>query len=68
VYILTRKEETEMEVRNQAVKLYPKCAGLFELPLMVYSQIVQDNETRRKPYRVSVDRCKRIILAMPEFD
>jgi hypothetical protein len=68
VYILTRKEETEMEVRNQAVKLYPKCAGLFELPLMVYSQIVQDNETRRKPYRISVDRCKRIILAMPEFD
>ena len=65
---MTRKEETEMEVRKQAVKLYPKCAGLFELPLMVYSQIVQDNETRRKPYRVSVDRCKRIILAMPEFD
>lgn len=57
-----------MEVRNQAVKLYPKCAGLFELPLMVYSQIVQDNETRRKPYRISVDHCKRIILAMPEFD
>lgn len=57
-----------MEVKNQAVKLYPKCAGLFELPLMVYSQIVQDNETRRKPYRISVDRCKRIILAMPEFD
>lgn len=57
-----------MEVRNQAVKLYPKCAGLFELPLMVYSQIVQDNETRRKPYRISVDRCKRIILAMPEFN
>lgn len=57
-----------MEVRNQAVKLYPKCAGLFELPLMVYSQIAQDNETRRKPYRISVDRCKRIILAMPEFD
>lgn len=57
-----------MEVRNQAVKLYPKCAGLFELPLMVYNQIIQDNETRRKPYRISVDRCKRIILAMPEFD
>lgn len=57
-----------MEVKNQAVKLYPKCAGLFELPLMVYSQILQDNETRRKPYRISVDRCKRIILAMPEFD
>ena len=65
---MTRKEETEMEVRNQAVKLYPKCAGLFELPLMVYSQIVQDNETRSKPYRISVDHCKRIILAMPEFD
>ena len=65
---MTRTEEIEMEVRNQAVKLYPKCVGLFELPLMVYSQIVQDNETRRKPYRISVDRCKRIILAMPEFD
>lgn len=65
---MTRTEEIEIEVRNQAVKLYPKCAGLFELPLMVYSQIVQDNETRCKPYRISVDRCKRIILAMPEFD
>lgn len=65
---MTRKEEIEMEVRNQAVKLYPKCAALFELPLMVYSQIMQDNETRRKPYRISVDRCKRIISAMPEFD
>lgn len=46
---------------------YPKCAALFELPLMVYSQIMQDNDLRQKPYRVSETRIKKIISSMPEF-
>lgn len=65
---MTRTDELNAEIRNQAVRLYPKCAGLFELPLMVYTQIVADNLARSKPYRLSVERCKKIILAMPEFD
>lgn len=65
---MTRAEEINAEIRNQAVRLYPKCAGLFELPLMVYTQIISDNIMRAKPYRISVDRCKKIILSMREFD
>lgn len=65
---MTKSDELNAEIRNQAVRLYPKCAGLFELPLMVYTKIVMDNDTRKKPYRLSVERCKKIIMAMPEFD
>ena len=35
---------------------------------MVYTQIMNDNTTRRKPYRVSEKRIKDIIGNMPEFD
>ena len=65
---MTRTDELTAEIRNQAVRLYPKCAALFELPLMVYTQIVADILTRSKPYRLRVERCKKIILAMPVFD
>ena len=65
---MTRTDELNAEIRNQAVRLYPKCAGLFELPLIVYTKIVMDNDTRKKPYRLSVERCKKIILEMPEFN
>ena len=51
---MTRSEEIELEIHQQAVRLYPKCAALFELPLMVYAQIMEDNTTRKRPYRVSV--------------
>ena len=50
---MTRRDEIDAEVRRQAVRLYPRCTALFELPLMVYTQIMNDNTTRRKPYRVS---------------
>lgn len=43
---MTRSDELNAEIRNQAVRLYPKCAGLFELPLMVYTQIVADKGGR----------------------
>ncbi len=64
---MTRREEIDLEIRRQAVQLYPRCAALFELPLMVYTQIVKDNTTRRNPYRVSEKRIRDIIGTMPEF-
>ena len=64
---MTRREEIDLEIRRQALHLYPHCTALFELPLMVYTQIMEDNTTRRKPYRVSEKRIKDIIGTMPEF-
>lgn len=64
---MTRREEIDLEIRRQALRLYPRCTELFELPLMVYTQIMEDNTTRRKPYRVSEKRIKDIIGTMPEF-
>lgn len=64
---MTRSEEIDLEIRQQALRLYPKCTALFELPLMVYAQIMLDNSTRRKPYRVSEARIRKTIGAMPEF-
>lgn len=58
---MTRTEEIELEIRTQAVKLYPDCVALFELPLMVYSQIMSDNATRKRPYRVSESKIKKVI-------
>ena len=64
---MTRRDEIDSEIRNQAVRLYPKCVAMFELPLMVYTKIITDNSMRKKPYRVSVDRIKRVINTMSEF-
>ncbi len=65
---MNRRDEIDAEIRRQAVRLYPKCAALFELPLMVYSQIAADNALRRNPYRVSEARIRKIIGSMPEFN
>lgn len=64
---MTQRDEIDAEIRQQAIRLYPRCAALFELPLMVYAQIMQDNATRRRPYRVSEARVRKIIGSMPEF-
>lgn len=64
---MTRREEIDLEIRRQAVRLYPRCTALFELPLMVYAQIIQDNTTRKNPYRVSEARIRKIIGSMAEF-
>ncbi len=64
---MTRNAEIELEIRQQALKLYPKCVALFELPLMVYMQIMKDNTTRIKPYKVSENRIRKVIHSMPEF-
>ena len=64
---MTRNAEIDLEIRQQAIRLYLKCTALFELPRMVYTQIMLDNTTRRRPYRVSEARIKRTISSMPEF-
>lgn len=64
---MTRNEEIDLEIRNQAIRLFPKCAALFELPMMVYCQIMLDNTTRKKPFRVSEARIRKTIGTMPEF-
>lgn len=64
---MTKNEEIDLEIRQQAIRLYPKCVALFELPLMVYTQIMKDNVTRQKPYKVSEKRIKKVIGSMPEF-
>ena len=53
---MTRNEEIDLEIRQQAIRLYLKCTALFELPRMVYTQIMLDNTTRRRPYWVSAAR------------
>lgn len=63
---MTRREELNLEIRNQAVRLAPKCVVYFELPLMVYTQIITDNSTRKKPFRVSEKHIQAIIHEMIE--
>ncbi len=64
---MTRREEIDLEIRQQALKLYPKCAAPFELPLMVYAQIMADNTLRKSPYRVSEARIRKVIESMPNL-
>lgn len=47
---------------------WDKAVTLYALELLEDVQEGADNLTRSKPYRLSVERCKKIILAMPEFD
>ena len=65
---MTRNEEIDLEIRQQALRLWPRCTALFELPMLVYTQIIMDNATRRKPYRVSEARIRKTIGTMPEFN
>ena len=65
---MTRREEIDLEIRRQAVRLYPRCTALFELPMMVYTQITMDNTTRKNPYRVSEARIRKILGSMAEFN
>ena len=36
---MTWRDEIDMEIRRQAIRLYPDCAALFELPLRVYQRV-----------------------------
>ena len=65
-YQWTYQESIDLEVRQLAHRLVNKCAALFELPLMIYSQIIEDNTTRKKPFRVSFKRIETIVRSMSD--
>ena len=62
----TYQESIDMEIKRLAFKLKGECRALLQLPLKIYSQILEDNKTRKKPYKVSLKRIERIILSISE--
>lgn len=58
---MTRTQEIDAEIARLIVRLRPEAAADFEIPRMVYSKILDDNKTRKKPYRVSYERIQRIM-------
>ena len=48
---MTRSEEIELENPPAGGAALPQVRSPFELPLMVYAQIMEDNTTRKQPYR-----------------
>lgn len=58
---MTRNQEIDNEIARLAHKLSPNCVALFELPLKIYAQIMEDNVTRKNPYHVSEARIRKII-------
>ena len=62
-----RHQEIELEIRRQAIRLEPKAAALFELPRLVYAKIVEDNATRKKPFKIGYARVQKVIRSMAEF-
>ena len=65
---MSRREEIDLEIRNQAARLAPKCNALFEFPMMIYNAIMQGNATRKNPYKVSEKRIRDVVHAMPELN
>ena len=51
---------------NPAARYLIKNGG-DEVAVMVYAQIMEDNATRKRPYRVSEARVRKVIGSMPEF-
>ena len=63
----TYQETIDIEIRQLAHKLKGNCIALFQLPLMIYNQIMLDNQTRKKPFRVSFKRIEDMVHSMPEL-
>ncbi|MDD3337103.1 MAG: hypothetical protein PHI98_16595 [Eubacteriales bacterium] len=61
---MTRRQEIDQEVQRLIKKLLPSCNALFELPSLVYAQIMKDNVTRKQPYRVSFNHIESIMHQM----
>lgn len=54
----------EAEIMQYILRASKKCAALFEVPSMVYAQIVKDNAMRIKPIRANEKRISRIMHEM----
>lgn len=57
----TRREQADLEIKRLAHKYKSDCTALLQLPLKIYSQIIEDNQTRKRPYRVSFKRIQDIV-------
>lgn len=58
---MTRSEEIDLEIRNLIARLRPRTAADFEIPALVYTQILKDNDLRKRPYRVSYERIQKTM-------
>ena len=62
----THQETIDIEIRRLALKLKGNYVALLQLPLMIYNQIMLDNQTRKKPFRVSFKRIEDIVYSLAE--
>lgn len=58
--------EKEVEVQNLIVRLRPLTRADFEVPDLVYRQIMKDNDTRKHPIKVSYDYIRNVMYQMRE--
>jgi hypothetical protein len=61
---MTRRQEIDNEIIQLVACFTPQTHADFEIPHMVYAQVMKDNETRKKPYRVSYDHIQQIMHEM----
>lgn len=63
---MTRRQEIDSEIMRLVSHFTPQTHADFEIPRMVYAQILKENETRKKPYRVSYDHIQQVMHEMRE--
>ena len=61
----THQEQIDIEVKRLAHKLKGNCNTLFQFSLKIYSQIIEDNQTRVKA--LSFKKIQDIVHSMPEL-
>ena len=61
---MSHSEAIDLEIRNLIIRLRAKTVADFEVPCVVYAQIMHDNDLRKKPYRVSYDRIRNTFNQM----
>lgn len=63
---MTRRQEIDNEICRLVAHYTPKTHADYEIPGLVYARVAKDNETRKKPYRVSYDHIRQIMHEMRE--
>ena len=61
---MSHSEAIDLEIRNLIIRLRSKTVADFEVPCVVYAQIMHDNDLRKKPYRVSYERIGNTLKQM----
>lgn len=58
---MNRTDEINTEIRRLIARFRPLTHADFEIPRMVYAQIIADNTTRKQPYRVGYNRIEQLM-------